>query len=351
MSVGLGIGEPDTRTNSITIRDVQVSHLDASDTDPNEYVTIVPTGSLRLNGAAFSFGKQADYDTATGQVTFADVTAASSPSRSHILLLTDSFGALNSCYVADLLYYGVNGLPPQYVITASTVSGRELEDAYQTSLLQQMYDMRAHPDAAAPGVLAIQMGVNDFVIDSGATAAHVDSILQWYIDFAHANDMVAAICTSPPFKGFLVQERDSWTPAKETERDAYNALVRARSGMPGITVVDLDSALDSDRDDVIDDNLSNDNLHPYTADGRLLMATTYHEIFMELIDGGAVGLDPAQRRGRLSPIAAAARTRATLSLVGSGSIPPRRSEPYRAVWYLTCRGEPSVPLGERGGEG
>lgn len=279
--VGLGAFENDTSTNSITISDVQVSYLSAGDDEPNEYVSARRwTNISGFNGAALPYSKEADYNEQTGFVTFNEGQIPETNAASHVMLVTDSFGNFFTAYTRDLFFGGVNDAPPSYAMTINTQAGRQLEDVSDGVLLEEMFSLRAHPKASAPGVLAVHLGVNTFMLDQGTTADLAELELQKYIDFAHTRNMVAIITTATPFKNSM-----EWTQAKQIEMNAYNASVRALENGDDIRVVDLNALLDTDGDEVLDAEFlssGQDYIHAF-GPATAIMYNAYDQVIKDII--------------------------------------------------------------------
>lgn len=258
--VGLGVFSTDRQTQSISISNVQISHLPVDDDLPNEYVDSNSwLTSPAINGASLPYDKVAEYDAEIGLVSFIPGTNVDAPSRNHIMMITDSFGNFISGFTQQIYTGGIDDTSPEYVTSIDTQAGRELEDTADGELMLTMYQAKAHADAMSPGVLAVHLGVNSFILDDGTTAELALTSLQAHIDFAHARDMIAVVTTATPFK--LSQY---WTEAKQTQVDAYNEAVLALDNGGDVRVIDLNGLLDTDDDDVIDDSYltgSQDYIH------------------------------------------------------------------------------------------
>lgn len=289
--VGLGAFENDTLTNAVTISNVQVSYLVEGDSEPNEYVSGKRwTSSPGYNGAALPYAKDASYNEQTGFVTFNEDSSSGTSAASHVMLITDSFGNFLSAYTRDLFFGGVDNLPASYVMSIDTLAGRQLEDTSDAVLLEEMYALRGHSNASSPGVLAVHLGVNSFMLDDGTTADLAQVELQKYIDFAHSRNMVAVITTATPFKNSA-----PWTQAKQDEMNLYNAHVRALENGSDIRVVDLNALLDTNGDEIIEAEFlssGQDYIHAF-GPATAIMYNAYDQVFKDIITNAVLPVSPS----------------------------------------------------------
>lgn len=282
--IGLGVNTNDTKTNSITIRNVQVSHLAPDDNQPNEYVDA--NGWLDApgyNGATLPYAKDANYSSTTGLVSFQQGGTSDTPNPAHVMMVTDSYGAFLFGYTRQLFFGGVNDISPAYVMTIDTRAGRELEDISDGILLTEMYNIRGHENASPPGTLAVQIGVNSFLLDTGTTAALALTELQKYIDFAHARGMVALLATATPFKN-----SSTWTQEKQDELNAYNTAVRALDNDDNIRVLDINALIDTDADEIIDVSFRSPSSNPdfihVSSAGNETLYNAYDQLIRDIIE-------------------------------------------------------------------
>lgn len=244
--VGLGVTGNDTRTNALTVSNFSFSPT--TDGLPNEYVAVQPQFSLPgnttgWNGGVFNYDKSVSYNANTGETVFTvPGSVDNTPAASHVMSIFDSYGGFVSRATTRWLLYGVEQTP-EYIMTNNARSGRALGDTYQTSLLDDMYAAAPIPK---PGILLIRQAGNDLKVNA-ETAAQTDTYLQWHIDWAQANNMQVILTTATPFRG-----SSNWTQARQNQLEAYNDLVRARSGQAGITVIDEYALIDTNNDGQID---------------------------------------------------------------------------------------------------
>lgn len=284
--VGLGVVEGDSRIDTITIRNVQVSYLSPDDDEPNEYVD--SNGWLArpaFNGASLPYAKNVNYDPATGRTVFSGNGGLESSSPAHVMMITDSYGAFLSSFTKELFFGGYNDLPPEYVMTLDARAGRRLEDTSDGELLEQMYAIRAHANASQPGVLIVHLGVNSFLLGEGTTAESADAEIQKYIDFARGKGMDIILTTVTPFHG-----AELWSPWKAEEAERYNALIRQRANAEDIRLVDLNRLLDADGDKAIDPaylTSGKDYIHAVGANANALHLAAYDSAIRQVISARA----------------------------------------------------------------
>ena len=305
VQIGFGLNGEDTRTNSITISKLMFAHLSNTQNKPAHYADITPWGAWRenstydlsfspeqvdrfgLNGYVLPNRSTWTYDEVSGQLSDISSTSESGRSYKHILLLTDSFGNFLSSYTRQHFYGdATNEAAPSYVTTIEAVAGRQIEDIAPVSsgntLLDELQNYQARPDAYKPGILVLQMGVNDFLRDDGNTAENVLAYTQEFINYAHDNDMIAVLSTATPFASTSV-DGTYWSTAKQAELDEYNnALLNLNNG-ENIRVINTYDLLDGDNDDALDEQYgSGDGVHLNSA-GNQLYFETYDALIKSII--------------------------------------------------------------------
>ncbi len=280
--LGLGVIGNDTRTNALTVSNVSFSPT--SDGLPNEYVAVQPQFSLPgnttgWNGGVFNYDKSVSYNVDTGATVFTVPTSVDLTSAaSHVMSIFDSYGGFVSRATTRWLLYGLERTP-EYIMSNNARSGRALGDTYETSLLDDMYAAAPTPK---PGILLIRQAGNDLKVNA-ETAAQTDIYLQWHIDWAQANNMQVILTTATPFRG-----SNNWTQERQNQLEAYNDLVRARSGQAGITVIDEYALIDTNNDGQIDgdDDVpdSIDNGEGFAANDRVHATASGYRVLAEAHD-------------------------------------------------------------------
>ncbi|MGH1540937.1 MAG: Ig-like domain-containing protein [Arenicella sp.] len=291
--LGLGVMTNDTRTNALTISRFSVSPT--QDSLPNEFVKVdqrrQTVSRSGISGASFNFPKSVSYDAATGLTSFVvPSTTDDSPSASHVLAITDSFGTFLSFGVWAPFYgFDDSNTTPNYVVTMNNQSGRALADTNPdaNALLDNMLAeaLARNSNDGAPGICWLAQGVNDIHLEENS-AAITFAHLQAHIDWCTEHGMYPVLVTAGPFNGF----ETSWTQAKENQRNAYNAQVRSlvENSSGQIAIVDYDLLLDGDRDGVLDDVYDLDGLHPNKA-GAAVLSAEADDVFNRIIDSVSGG--------------------------------------------------------------
>lgn len=146
------------------------------------------------------------------------------------------------------------GFPSSVIIHNVSVSGK----AMQTGYGYRAFELYPYRNSTAPSVLLIQQGTNDLYYGSSGTALHRNILTPFVADARKAGFYVVVDTILP-------RSDSGWTPIMESERIAYNNLVRGnRAGADAINDLAADPEM-GDGSSYATSGLYADGAHPSLA--------------------------------------------------------------------------------------